>query len=113
MVRVKSRLLVAVGAVAYACGAELAPGRFSHPMPAETNMKPTNPVLVDMAFDFRNPFGKVRTGCYWYWISGNVSDEGVRKDLEAMKRVGIDCAWIGDIGNLAGTHGPVKTFSPA
>ena len=113
MMSVKSGLLVAVGAMAYVGGAELATGRFSRPMPAETNVKPTNPALAEMASDFRDPFGKVRTGCYWYWINGNVACEGVRKDLEAMKRVGIDRAYIGDIGNQAGTPGPVKTFSPA
>ena len=108
-----NRLFVMTCAVlAGTCGAELVPGRFTHDMPADTNMKPTNPAYAEMAADFKNPFGKVQTGCYWYWINGNISSEGVRKDLQAMKRAGIDRAYIGDIGSQAGPVGTVRTFSP-
>ena len=31
---------------------------------------------------------------YWYWIAGNMSKEGVVKDLEAMKAVGINQAGV-------------------
>ena len=85
---------------------------FTHQMPEATGEKPTNPAYAEMARDFTDPFGKVRTGCYWYWMAGNVSCEGVRKDLEAMKRAGIDRAYIGDIGGGGNKPGPVKTFSP-
>ena len=85
---------------------------FTHQMPESTGEKPTNPAYAEMAHDFTDPFGKVRTGCYWYWMAGNVSCEGVRKDLEAMKRAGIDRAYIGDIGGGGNKPGPVKTFSP-
>ena len=85
---------------------------FTHQMPESTGEKPTNPAYAEMARDFADPFGKVRTGCYWYWMAGNVSCEGVRKDLEAMKRAGIDRAYIGDIGGGGNKPGPVKTFSP-
>ena len=85
---------------------------FTHQMPESTGEKPTNPAYAEMARDFTDPFGKVRTGCYWYWMAGNVSCEGVRKDLEAMKRAGIDRAYIGDIGECGNKPGPVKTFSP-
>jgi len=81
-------------------------------MPDATNEKPTNPSREEMVRDFTNPFGKVRTGVYWYWMAGNVTSEGVRKDLEAMKRAGIDRAYIGDIGGGGNKPGPVKTFSP-
>lgn len=40
----------------------------------------------------------IQTSVYWYWLSGNISKEGVVKDLEAMKKVGINRAFIGDIG---------------
>ncbi|MBP5511740.1 MAG: glycoside hydrolase family 2 [Kiritimatiellae bacterium] len=91
---------------------ELPTGRFSHEMPKATNEKPSNPAYAEMAAGFRDPFGKVQTGCYWYWMAGNVSSEGVRKDLEAMKRAGIERAYIGDIGGGGVPPGPVKTFSP-
>ena len=92
--------------------AVVAQGQFTHKMPESTGEKPTNPAYAEMARDFADPFGKVRTGCYWYWMAGNVSCEGVRKDLEAMKRAGIDRAYIGDIGGGGNKPGPVKTFSP-
>ena len=85
---------------------------WTQPMPKSTNETPTNPDYAELAGTFCNPFGKVRTGCYWYWMAGNVSCEGVRKDLEAMKRAGIDRAYIGDIGGGGNKPGPVKTFSP-
>ena len=99
--------------VALSCGAALAASaQFSHTMPVETGEKPTNPSREEMMRDFKDPFGKVQTGCYWYWMAGNVTCDGVRKDLEAMKRAGIDRAYIGDIGEGGNSPGPVKTFSP-
>ena len=35
--------------------------------------------------------------CYWYWIGDDISKEGITKDLEAMKDVGIGTAFIGNI----------------
>ena len=46
---------------------------------------------------FKNPRNKVQTSVYWYWMSGNISEEGVIKDLESMKKVGINRAFIGNI----------------
>ena len=39
----------------------------------------------------------VRIGCYWYWISNNISEEGVIRDLRAMKEAGITRAFIGNV----------------
>jgi len=103
---------IAVGMAVLCSAAVAAQGQFTHKMPESTGEKPTNPAYAEMARDFADPFGKVRTGCYWYWMAGNVSCEGVRKDLEAMKRAGIDRAYIGDIGGGGNKPGPVKTFSP-
>ena len=76
------KLLTGVGAaIAAVAFGELPTGRFSHDMPAATNEKPTNPAYAEMAADFKDPFGKVQTGCYWYWMAGNVSRDGVRRDL--------------------------------
>lgn len=47
---------------------------------------------------FKNPSNQVQTSVYWYWISGNISEEGVKKDLYAMKEVGINRAFIGSMG---------------
>ncbi len=53
----------------------------------------------------------VQTSVYWYWISGNISKEGVVKDLEAMKKVGINRAFIGNIGLDDVPYGKVKMFT--
>ncbi|MCC7523991.1 MAG: hypothetical protein IT250_04165, partial [Chitinophagaceae bacterium] len=62
---------------------------------------------------FVSPPDSVQTSIYWYWISDNISKEGVEKDLEAMKRVGINRAFIGNIGlNKNETrYDKVKIFS--
>ena len=53
----------------------------------------------------------IQTSVYWYWLDGNISKEGVVKDLEAMKKVGINRAFIGNIGLDDGPYGKVKMFS--
>jgi hypothetical protein len=47
---------------------------------------------------FVNPPDDVRIGVYWYWMNDNISQEGVIKDLQAMKKAGITRAFIGNIG---------------
>ncbi len=62
--------------------------------------------------NFVSPPNDVRTAVYWYWISGNISKEGVTADLHAMKRAGINRAFIGDIGQDGMyTDKSVKIFS--
>lgn len=53
----------------------------------------------------------IQTSVYWYWISDNISKEGVIKDLEAMKKVGINRAFIGNIGLDEIPYGKAKMFS--
>ena len=57
--------------------------------------------------NFIKPSDDVQTSVYWYWISGNISEEGVVKDLHAMKEAGINRAFIGNIG-VDGISGKVK-----
>ncbi|MDN3656542.1 glycosyl hydrolase [Ferruginibacter paludis] len=61
---------------------------------------------------FLHPKDAVQTGVYWYWMSGNISKEGVVKDLEAMKKVGINRAFIGNIEQPDVAQGKVKFLSP-
>ncbi len=110
------RALVAIALLSASCAPLCAQERannltFSHSMPPQTNMLPTAPDRDELLRDFKDPFGKVRTGAYWYWISGNSSREGVVKDLQAMKSVGIDRAFIGDIGQDDVVKGPTRFFS--
>lgn len=48
------------------------------------------PVAVDaLATGFSNPPSSARPRVWWHWMNGNVTQEGIRKDLEWMARVGI------------------------
>lgn len=58
---------------------------------------------------FVTPPSSVQTGIYWYWIEGNISKEGVEKDLEAMKAAGINRAFVANIGG-AGTGDPNSQY---
>ncbi len=46
---------------------------------------------------FENPPESTKPGIYWYFLSGHISKEGITKDLEAMRDVGIGEVFIGDI----------------
>ena len=62
---------------------------------------------------FINPTDKIQTSVYWYWINDNISKEAVVKDLHAMKQVGINRAFIGNIGLSPeeSPYGKVKLFT--
>jgi len=64
-----------------------------------------------LASGFQNPPDSVRISCYWYWVSNNVSKEGVVKDLYAMKRAGIGRAYIGNIGLDDVPYGKVRMLT--
>ncbi|MFV0419628.1 MAG: glycosyl hydrolase [Dysgonomonas sp.] len=44
---------------------------------------------VSLEEGFRNPPVSAKSGVYWYFMDGNMSKEGMTKDLESMVRVGI------------------------
>ena len=52
-----------------------------------------------------------RVAVYWYWMSDNISVEGVEHDLEAMKKAGIGRAFIGNIWEGSIPAGPHKVLS--
>jgi len=66
---------------------------------------------ITLERNFKSPSDSIQTSVYWYWLSDNISEEGVEKDLEAMKRVGINRAFIGNIGLSDVPYGKVKLFS--
>lgn len=59
---------------------------------------------------FVTPHDTNNVWCYWYWIGDDISKEGITKDLEAMKEVGIGAAFIGNI-NPEEVDGPVPLLS--
>jgi hypothetical protein len=60
---------------------------------------------------FAEPPDSTKPWCYWYWITDNISREGITKDLEAMKRVGISQAFIGNIYLDDVKYGKVKALT--
>lgn len=60
---------------------------------------------------FITPPDSIQTSVYWYWISDNISKEGVINDLHSMKKVGINRAFIGNIGLDNVSYGKVKMLS--
>lgn len=62
---------------------------------------------------FVTPPDSIRTSVYWYWISDNISKEGAVRDLHAMKKAGINRAFIGNIGINDLPYGKIKMFSDA
>lgn len=69
--------------------------------------------IPTLAQNFISPPDSIQTSVYWYWLSDNISKEGIVKDLEAMKRVGINRAFIGNIGldEKDIPYGKVKVFT--
>ncbi|WP_233603261.1 glycosyl hydrolase [Pedobacter sp. KBW06] len=53
----------------------------------------------------------IQTSVYWYWVSGNISSEGVIKDLEAMKKIGINRAFIANVTWREKYAGKIKMFT--
>jgi len=60
---------------------------------------------------FTHPPAQTQPWCYYYWISDNISKEGITKDLEAMQRVGIGEALIGNIFLDNQPAGRIKVLS--
>ena len=58
--------------------------------------------------NFKTPPEQIQTSVYWYWIAGNISEEGVVKDLYAMKQAGINRAFIGCIGDESMKSHPAR-----
>ena len=70
------------------------------------------PAAVDpLIAGWEQPPPQTKPWCYWYWISDNISREGLTRDLEAMARVGIGEALVGNIFLDNQPAGPVKVLS--
>lgn len=49
--------------------------------------------------DFLNPPDYARIRAFWWWLNSNVTEDGITKDLEAMKANGYGGAIIFDAGS--------------
>jgi len=62
---------------------------------------------------FRDPPDATKPWCYWYWLGGDVTAEGITKDLEAMAKVGERTVTIPDLAPPLPIAGAWTTVSSA
>ncbi|MCP5522863.1 MAG: hypothetical protein H7A46_15095 [Verrucomicrobiales bacterium] len=60
---------------------------------------------------FREPPDAARPGVYWYFMDGNLSREGMTRDLESMKAAGLGHLVFLEV-NVGVPRGPVDFLSP-
>ncbi len=60
---------------------------------------------------FRQPPASAKPQTLWFWMNGNVSRDGITRDLEAMQRVGLGGALMFDGGTYL-PEGPAKYLTP-
>ena len=53
---------------------------------------------------FRNPPDSAKPRTWWHWTNGNVTEDGITKDLEWMKRVGIGGFQLADVSAAAASR---------
>jgi hypothetical protein len=68
----------------------------------------------DLAKAFMTPPNESKVWCYWWWLKGAASKEGITRDFEEMKKQGIAGALLFDAGE-AGAEAPRGPYfmSPA
>jgi hypothetical protein len=69
-----------------------------------------NPEIAKIKQGFVDPPLSARPGVYWYFMDGNMSQEGMIKDLESMKKVGIGNVLFLEV-NVGVPRGKVDFFS--
>ena len=67
--------------------------------------------FTELETAFKTVPDSAKIGVYWYWVSNNISKEGVVKDLLAMKEAGINRAFIGNIGLSEVSQGDIKVLT--
>ena len=72
--------------------------------------KVVNTTIDQLRTSFGNPPDSARPGVYWYFMDGNLSREGMTKDLESMKQAGIGKVVFLEV-NVGVPRGPVDFLS--
>lgn len=57
---------------------------------------------ADLYRNFQKPPDSAKPRTWWHWTNGNVTEEGITKDLEWMKRVGIGGFQLVDVASGGG-----------
>src|SRR5512135_998702 len=65
----------------------------------------------DLERGFAHPPDATRPWVYWFWLSGNITSNGITADLEAMKRVGIGGVLIMEV-DQGSPPGPARFGGP-
>ena len=61
---------------------------------------------------FRSPPDTAKPWVFWFWMNGNISREGITRDLESMKQVGIGgVLWMEVSGPSWAPQGPLEAGS--
>lgn len=61
---------------------------------------------------FKDPPRSAAPSTFWYWVSDDISKEGLTKDLEVMRRIGIAEAYIGNVDTNPDRRGTTQSLSP-
>ena len=81
------------------------------PLPSGTICQEPEKMIDELEKNFTELSAKARPYTYWFWMNGNITKDGITKDLEAMHRIGV-----GGVFNLEGgtgiPKGPVTYLSP-
>ena len=62
-------------------------------------LKAQSPGGAELERAFRNPPESAYAKTWWHWMNGNISEVGITRDLEAMKRVGVGGFQIFQVGS--------------
>jgi len=62
----------------------------------------------DLKAEFKNPPPAAWPRAWWHWTNSNVTKDGITKDLEWMKRVGIQGMQLADVASGGGQTVPAK-----
>ncbi len=73
-------------------------------------IKPVQSDIKTFKEAFLNPPDSSRLGVYWYFMDGNLSQDGMTKDLESMKKAGIRNVIFLEV-NVGIPRGPVDFLS--
>jgi hypothetical protein len=73
---------------------------------------PAAPPPADLDAGFREPPAVARPRTLWFWMNGHVTRDGITRDLEAMRRVGLGGALMFDGGTYL-PAGPAGYLEPA
>lgn len=61
---------------------------------------------------FEDPPRSAAPSTFWYWVSDDISKQGLTKDLEAMQKIGIAEAYIGNVDTNPDHRGATQSLSP-